>query len=177
MVLESAEKRTSGLKCVTASLFPYNYATRMLHVFISTIILTPHENKHPFCLLVVKCLISFPFPILVACSPLEVQHPSSSTPVSSTVVLSAPHFYFYLVVFAALLLNFDLPRFCMPLLKFRGIPLRNIHCRVNHVRCTTAFALLILLLLMSTITMMVHSMLTFCKQAVLYPCCVHFCTW
>ena len=44
--------------------------------------------------------------------------PGSSTPVSSTVVLSTQHFYFYLLLFVALLLNFDLPRIYMPLLKF-----------------------------------------------------------
>ena len=42
-----------------------------------------------------------------------------STPVLSTVVSSTQHFCFY-NVFAALLLNFDLPRFCMPLLNFVG---------------------------------------------------------
>ena len=42
----------------------------------------------------------------------------SSTPVSSTVVSSTQRFYFYLLLFAALLFNLDLPSFCMPLLKF-----------------------------------------------------------
>ena len=42
-----------------------------------------------------------------------------STPVLSTVVLSTQRFYhFYLLLFTALLLNFDLPRFFMPLLKY-----------------------------------------------------------
>ena len=44
----------------------------------------------------------------------------SFTPISSTVVSSTQHFYLYLLLFASLLLNFDLPRFCMPLLKFWG---------------------------------------------------------
>ena len=33
---------------------------------------------------------------------------------------STQHFYFYLLLFAPLLLNFDLIRFCMPLLKLWG---------------------------------------------------------
>lgn len=46
--------------------------------------------------------------------------PSSSIPVLFTPVSSTQHFYFYLLLFAALLLNFHLPRFSMPFLKFWG---------------------------------------------------------
>ena len=48
-------------------------------------------------------------PLLGSLSTPVLSTTFSSTPVPSTVVSSTQHFYFYLLLFVTLLLNFDLP--------------------------------------------------------------------